>query len=158
MIKTELVKKRIKEMINEGTLKVQGIKKLKKEFGLHEKECMKLWLEVKSNNAYLQAKTNANFVECNTKINNSNVTNSDKRRGQLYELNRSLFNSLNALDDKKLSNEELKMEILKAKAKTDIAKNIIDNANLMLKAATFKHKITGKLECVTDELFGGEND
>ena len=55
----------------------------------------------------------------------------------LSTLNDHLFKALDRLSDEKLTGEELDAEIKKSDAISKVAKNIIDNSSLLLKAAEF---------------------
>ena len=55
-------------------------------------------------------------------------------KNKLTDLNNHLFETLERLNDDSLDGEKLENEIGRAKAISDIAKNIIDNANIQLKA------------------------
>ena len=55
-------------------------------------------------------------------------------KNTLVDLNDHLFEQLERLNDEDLSNEELEKEIKRADAMTGIAKQIIDNATIVLKA------------------------
>lgn len=56
----------------------------------------------------------------------------------LGDLNTHLFDQLNRLNAEDLKGEELKEEINRAKAVSDISRQIIDNGRLVLEAAKFK--------------------
>lgn len=55
-------------------------------------------------------------------------------KNKLSDLNDHLFMAIERLNDEDLTEEELDKEIKRAKAISDIAKPIIDNADLVLKA------------------------
>ena len=61
-------------------------------------------------------------------------------RNTLIDLNDHLFAELERLGDEELSPEELKAECERAKAINGVAKNIVDNAALVLKAEEFREK------------------
>ena len=61
-------------------------------------------------------------------------------RNTLIDLNDHLFAELERLGDEELSPEELKAECERAKAINGVAKNIVDNAALVLKAEEFRGK------------------
>lgn len=56
----------------------------------------------------------------------------------LGDLNTHLFDQLNRLNAEDLKGEELKEEINRAKAVSDISRQVIDNGRLVLEAAKFK--------------------
>lgn len=72
----------------------------------------------------------------------------------LNDLNNYLFESIERLNDDSLSDEELQKELLKADATSKIAKNIIDNGNLMIKSYEI-YKEQGRKD-VTIPLLGVE--
>ena len=55
-------------------------------------------------------------------------------RNKLSDLNDHLFMALERLNDEDLTDEDLEKEIKRAKAISDIAKPIINNADVVLKA------------------------
>lgn len=55
-------------------------------------------------------------------------------RNKLIDLNNVLFATLERLDDEDLTKEELSKEITRAKAITDVSKQIIDTGRLALDA------------------------
>jgi hypothetical protein len=58
-------------------------------------------------------------------------------QNKLSDLNNHLFAQLERLGDEDMSEEETKKEIERARAITGVAKQIISNGNLVLKAAKF---------------------
>ena len=61
-------------------------------------------------------------------------------RNTLVDLNNYLFAQIERLDDESLSKDALEREVVRGKAISDIAKTIVDNANVVLKA----HEVAGK--------------
>ena len=59
-------------------------------------------------------------------------------KNKLTDLNDHLFEQLERLNDEELSEEELDREIKRSKAVANIARNIIDNADVVLQAEKFK--------------------
>lgn len=55
-------------------------------------------------------------------------------KNKLADLNDHLFAELERLSDEELKGDDLKEELDRAKALTDVSEKIIDNASLMLKA------------------------
>ena len=62
----------------------------------------------------------------------------------LGDLNNHLFAQLERLGNEELKGDELKEEILRAKAVTDIAREIIDNANTVLDVMKFQSETLGR--------------
>ena len=62
----------------------------------------------------------------------------------LGDLNNHLFAQLERLGNEELEGDELKEEILRAKAVTDIAREIIDNANTVLDVMKFQAETLGR--------------
>ena len=62
----------------------------------------------------------------------------------LGDLNNHLFAQLERLGNEELKGDELKEEILRAKAVTDIAGEIIDNANTVLNVMKFQAETLGR--------------
>ena len=62
----------------------------------------------------------------------------------LGDLNNHLFAQLERLGSEELEGDELKEEILRAKAVTDIAREIIDNANTVLDVMKFQTETLGR--------------
>ena len=62
----------------------------------------------------------------------------------LGDLNNHLFAQLERLGNEELKGDELKEEILRAKAVTDIAREIIDNANTVLDVMKFQTETLGR--------------
>lgn len=59
-------------------------------------------------------------------------------KNTLNDLNNHLFAQLERLGDEDLKGEELKEELNRSKAVSDIAKNIVSNGNLILQAQKFQ--------------------
>lgn len=62
----------------------------------------------------------------------------------LGDLNNHLFAQLERLGEEKLTGEDLKNEILRAKAISDVASKIIDNANTVLDAKKLQAETLGR--------------
>lgn len=58
----------------------------------------------------------------------------------LYDLNNTLFEALERLNDTSLSGDNLKQEIERSRAITGVANSIISNASIALKACDLKDK------------------
>ncbi len=65
-------------------------------------------------------------------------------RNTLGDLNNHLFEQLERLNDEELKGDSLKEEIMRAKAVTDIASKIIDNANTVLDAKKLQSETLGR--------------
>ena len=65
-------------------------------------------------------------------------------KNTLGDLNNHLFAQLERLGDEELEGDKLKEEILRAKAVTDIAGEIIDNANTVLNVMKFQAETLGR--------------
>ena len=65
-------------------------------------------------------------------------------KNTLGDLNNHLFAQLERLGSEELEGDELKEEILRAKAVTDIAREIIDNANTVLDVMKFQSETLGR--------------
>ena len=61
-------------------------------------------------------------------------------RNKLSDLNNHLFMQLERLGDEDLKDDDLQKEIARAKAITNTAAQIINNASLVLKSQTFLHE------------------
>lgn len=59
-------------------------------------------------------------------------------RNTLGDLNNHLFAQLERLNDEDITGDELKEEIIRAKAVTGIASQIINNADVILQAKNYK--------------------
>ncbi len=76
----------------------------------------------------------------------------------LTDLNELLFKQMEKLTDDNLTEKEIKAEIEKSQAITNVAETIIKNGELALKATVLKTKFTGNSkvpEMLTDK---GENN
>ena len=65
-------------------------------------------------------------------------------KNTLVDLNNHLFAQIERLNDEELTNDELDMEIKRAKAMTDISTKIIDNADLVLQAENLRVEYGGR--------------
>lgn len=65
-------------------------------------------------------------------------------RNTLGDLNNHLFAQLERLNDESIKGEELKEEILRARAVTDVASKIIDNASTVLNAKKLQADVLGR--------------
>ena len=65
-------------------------------------------------------------------------------KNTLGDLNNHLFAQLERLGNEELEGDKLKEEILRAKAVTDIAGEIIDNANTVLNVMKFQTETLGR--------------
>ncbi len=61
-------------------------------------------------------------------------------KNKLSHLNNHLFAQMERLSDEDLKGEELQEEMKRAKAISNIARNIVDNAKTTLEAAKFTYK------------------
>ena len=59
-------------------------------------------------------------------------------KNTLMDLNNHLFAELERLGDEELTGEELKNEVTRAKAISEVSKNIVENAKVVLEAQKFK--------------------
>ena len=64
-------------------------------------------------------------------------------RNTLGDLNNFLFAQLERLDNEELEGDELLKEIARSKAISDIAKNVIENADLVLEAQKHMDEFRG---------------
>ena len=67
-------------------------------------------------------------------------------RNTNLDLNNHLFEQLERLNDDELSDDELKSEINRSKAMTDVSRQIIDNGRLALDAQKLRAEYTGKVD------------
>jgi hypothetical protein len=74
-------------------------------------------------------------------------------RNSLVDLNIYLFEQLERLNDEE---SDLDEEIIRARAIADIAKNIVENANTILKAKKFQYESLGKENITIPKLIEGE--
>ncbi|MCF0163171.1 MAG: hypothetical protein HUJ88_11430 [Fusobacterium necrophorum] len=66
------------------------------------------------------------------------------KSNNLNELNNVLFKELERLNNQNLRGEELKEELLRANSITCVAKEVINNANLMLQVSKFQAENLGR--------------
>ena len=78
-------------------------------------------------------------------------------KNKLEDLNNHLFAELERLGEEDLSEEELAMEINRAKAITEVAEQIIGNGNLVLKAHQYAVEM-GAARTIPPALLIGECD
>lgn len=76
-------------------------------------------------------------------------------KNTLGDLNNHLFAQLERLSDEDIKGDAMKDEILRAKAITDIAKNIVDNAKTVLDAEKFKAETLGRSSVITAKMLEG---
>ena len=65
-------------------------------------------------------------------------------KNKLGDLNNHLFAQLERFYDEELKGEELKEELMRANAITNVAKEIISNGNLMLQATKLQVETLGR--------------
>ncbi|MGL5512811.1 MAG: hypothetical protein ACRDBM_06170 [Sporomusa sp.] len=78
-------------------------------------------------------------------------------RDSLVDLNSLLFEELERLSNPDLSDEELNIEMRRSSSMSQIAKNIINNADLVLRAAKFNDDRLDADATLPRMLGGGEN-
>ena len=66
------------------------------------------------------------------------------KENNLNELNNILFTELERLNNGSLTGEELKDEILRANSITNVSKEIMQNASLMLESVKFQAEYLGR--------------
>lgn len=76
-------------------------------------------------------------------------------KNTLGDLNNHLFAEIERLGDEDLKGDELKHEILRAKAVTEVASKIIDNANTVLEAEKFKSETLGRSQVEPSKMLEG---
>lgn len=74
----------------------------------------------------------------------------------LSALNGYLFDQLDRLNEEDMTEEQLKKEVIRSKAVSDVAGKVIDNANLALQASKFEAIQFGE-EQELPKLLGTEN-
>lgn len=76
-------------------------------------------------------------------------------KNTLTDLNNHLFEQLERLNDEELRGENLKEEIMRAKAVTGVASQIIDNANVVLEATKFQAESLGRSKTNLPKMLEG---
>lgn len=79
-------------------------------------------------------------------------------KNKLLDLNDHLFAELERLGDEDLKGDELKEELDRAKALSDVSSKIIDNASLMLKAIHEQNEYGSFSKDVPKMLLGAGQD
>ena len=77
-------------------------------------------------------------------------------KNTLGDLNNHLFMQLERLNEEELKGEKLQEEVLRSKAITDIAKNIIDNSRIVLESEKFKAEVLGRSNCECPKMLEGK--
>ena len=77
-------------------------------------------------------------------------------KNTLGDLNNHLFMQLERLNEEELQGEKLREEVLRSKAITDIARNIIDNSKVVLESEKFKADVLGRAECECPKMLEGK--
>lgn len=76
-------------------------------------------------------------------------------KNKLGDLNNHLFAQLERLNDEELKGEELKEELMRANAITNVAKEIISNGNLMLQATKLQVETLGRSQTNMPKMLEG---
>ena len=76
-------------------------------------------------------------------------------KNKLGDLNNHLFEQLERLNDGELKGEELKEELMRANAITNVAKEIISNGNLMLQATKLQVETLGRSQTNMPKMLEG---
>lgn len=76
-------------------------------------------------------------------------------RNTLGDLNNHLFAQLERLSEESLKGDELQEEIERSKAVKEIATQIINNANVVLKAEEFKAEFCGRSKVEAPKMLEG---
>jgi len=76
-------------------------------------------------------------------------------KNKLTDLNDHLFSQLERLNDENIKGDDLKQEIERSRAVTGIAKEIVSNASLQLKALELKAEYQGLKEGEMPALLTG---
>lgn len=73
-------------------------------------------------------------------------------KNSLNDLNNHLFEQIERLNDDELTNEQLDKEIKRSKAVSDVSKNIVENAKLMLDATKLKIEYSRSVDDLPEVL------
>lgn len=79
-------------------------------------------------------------------------------KNTLIDLNNHLFAQLERLSDEDLKGEELESELKRQKGITEVARNIVDNAKVVLDARKFLDNSFDENSSVPKILLGNKND
>lgn len=76
-------------------------------------------------------------------------------KNKLGDLNNHIFAQLERLNNEELKGEELKEELMRANAITNVAKEIISNGNLMLQATKLQVETLGRSQTNMPKMLEG---
>ena len=76
-------------------------------------------------------------------------------KNKLTDLNNHLFAQMERLGNEDLSDEQLEIEVRRAKSMTDVADTVIQNSTLMLKAAELRAEYQGSDGLELPKALGG---
>jgi hypothetical protein len=77
-------------------------------------------------------------------------------KNRLYDLNNHLFEQIERLNDPELEGEALRTEIERSRAVSSIAKDITNNAKLVLDAKKLSLEYCGRKEAGMPKMLDGE--
>lgn len=103
-----------------------------------------------------EAKEFLRNLKSNQLVTNKKETKGTNMNNKLLDLNNYLFEQLERLNDDDMSDEQVEKEIKKANAVTNVARAIIDNAEVELKAMQFFDDRGYEFSKSSMLVFGGE--